>query len=369
MALRGEDLTRPTYEALRTMHGGSINKGLGVYHHKVLGIDVVQKTIDMAGRHDAAAYTEPRLLHTIRHDHIVPVHEAQFDPDVPDAITFVMPVYEGGSVEKALDADYRFSLEQARRLGVHLLSALAHVHTVHGYIHRDVKPGNLLLDGSRANAYLSDFGSAAEIGPDGTVGPAGMTPFYTPPEAGLGRPVTVTGDVYSAGLVAFEMFDGPFPYDQIGYAQVMKRLAEGRRAIPDSWIEFAPHVPSRIRRTVRKAIDRDPARRWSTAAEFARALDRVELIDWRHDSGDGLEGEWFGRWPPHFATAKQARYRVTSEPKRGGKLRVVAQQAVPGGGWRQFGVAARTTDPDDVRALEAVFGEIADRAAQLRPAR
>lgn len=369
MALRGEDLSRPTYEVLRTLHGGNINLGLGVYRHKVLGIDVVQKTIDMAGRHDAAAYSEPRLLHTIKHDHIVPVFEAQFDPEVADAITFVMPVYEGGSVEKALLADYRFSLEQARRLGVQQAGALAHVHTTHNYIHRDVKPGNLLLDDARENAYLTDFGSAAEIGPDGTVAPAGMTPFYMAPEAGAGHRITVTADVYSAGLVSFEMFNGRFPYGDLRYEQVMKRVADGRRPMPDSWLEFAPHVPPRIRRIIRKAIHRDPGQRYLTAAAFARALDGVKLIDWCHASGDGMQGEWVGRWPPHLAPGKQARYRVTSEPKRGGKLRVVAQQAVPGGDWRQFGVAGRDIDPADVRALEGVFGEIADKAAQLRPAR
>src|SRR6266849_2902662 len=129
MPLRGELLSRPTYEALQTLQGGAINRALGVYRHKILGRDVVQKTIEMAGRTDAAAYSEPRLLDRIRHDHIVPVYEAQFDPQVPDAITFVMPYYPGGSVEGALQQDYRFSLLQARALAVQTLDALAFVHT------------------------------------------------------------------------------------------------------------------------------------------------------------------------------------------------------------------------------------------------
>src|SRR4051812_29649075 len=152
MALRGELLSRPTYEALKTLQGGAINLAIGVYRHKVLDKDVVQKTIDMAGRQDAAAYKEPRLLDSIRHDHVVPVFEAQYDPETPDAITFVMPYYGGGSVQNLLLDDYRFSIDQARTIAIEILDALDYVHGTLGYVHRDVKPGNVLLGSSQMTA-------------------------------------------------------------------------------------------------------------------------------------------------------------------------------------------------------------------------
>jgi serine/threonine protein kinase len=369
MPLHGEDLTRPTYEALRTLQGGNINLTIGVWKHKILGVEVVQKTIDMAGRQDAAAYKEPRLLHAIRHDHIVPVHEAQFDPEIPNAITFIMPVYSGGSVEKALLADYRFSLDQARRLAVHALSALGHVHREHRYVHRDVKPGNLLMDGGRENAFLSDFGSAAEMDAAGIVDALEMTPFYQAPEAEPQQRIDARADLYSVAVTLFEMLSGRFSYENTTFDTVQKRLAAGRRAMPDSWLTFAPHVPGRLRRVVRKGLERDPNRRWQTAREFSRALEKVDLIDWNHEQGDDLDGVWVGSWPPHEREDRRAHYNVTSELIRGPKRRLTAYQRLPGAGWRQFGVARRSVPTDDRKAVEEIFADVSAKAAQLRPAR
>lgn len=369
MPLQGELLSQPTYRALQTLQGGAINLSLGVYRHEILGRDVVQKTIDMAGRRDAAAYKEPRLLHSIRHPHIVPVYEAQFDPTIPDAVTFVMPFYEGGSVEKALLEDYRFSLDQARDLTVHTLAGLAYVHTERHYVHRDVKPGNILLAADRGTAYLSDFGSAAQMGSSGGVDAIYMTPLYMAPEAGLQIPVNARADLYSVAMTLFEMLNGRFPYEHLKYTEVQERLSRGRRALTDRYFAFAPHVPDRLRRVVRKGLERDPARRYNNADDFIRALRAVPLINWSHDQGTGLDGTWLGTWPPRARRHDRRGYRVQSRPVRGDNRRLTATQRLPGADWRQFGLAERTVGDDDARALERFFVEVAVRAAQLAPDR
>src|SRR5664280_2352001 len=103
MPLRGENRDRPTYERLRPLDGAG-NSIVHVGHHAVFGIPCVQKTVDTPGREDAVAFAEPRLLKEFDHPHIVKVLEAQYDPHRRDAITIVMPEYEGGSLRDRLDA-------------------------------------------------------------------------------------------------------------------------------------------------------------------------------------------------------------------------------------------------------------------------
>lgn len=371
--LHGEHLTKPTYAVLRSLSDVGASIEVKLYDHKVLGKKVVQKTIDMVGLEDAIAYKEPRLLDTIRHPHVVPVFEAQFDPVYPNAITFVMPYYPGGSIDAALLRDYRFSIHDARALACHVLDALAHLHASFHYIHRDVKPGNVLLSEQRDEAFLSDFGSAAEIESDGMVAAADMTLLYKPPEAGTsaGR-VGVTADIYSMGMTAFEMLNGRFPYEDLDAAQVEGRLARGLRAMPDRLFTYAPHVPAGIRRAVNKALRREPDGRYPRAHDFIRALERVRCIDWRQADGDGLEGVWYGTWPPQLRPDRRRTYRVTSRLLRGGRQRrLEAVQRLPeaGAGWRRFGVADATTDPSDRAAIERFFAAVEEKAAQLVPAR
>jgi serine/threonine protein kinase len=370
VALHGENLQRPTYRFLQSLQGGAVNVEIKKYRHEVYARDVVQKTIDMAGREDAVAFQEPRLLDAINHPRIVPVSEAQFDPQVPDCITFVMPYYPAGSIDGALIADYRFSLHQARDLACHVLGALGYLHGRHRYVHRDVKPGNVLLSDDRNDGYLSDFGSAAEMDANGRVGVAGMTPLYRAPEAGLpAASIDQRADLYSVGVTLFEMVNGRFAYEQLNFPDIQRRIGQGRRALADSHFAFAPHVPSRLRRVMRKAIAVEPQRRYANATQMISALNDVRCIDWKRLNGDDLEGDWEGTWPPHQREHERRRYRITSSPISRGRLRLEAFQMLPGAGWRRFGVPDTAVGDGDRGALEDYFVAVATRAAQLAPAR
>ncbi len=196
---------------------------------------------------DAAAFREPRILQRIRHDHVVRVLEAQWDPEIKDAITFVTVYCEGKSIAKALDEDYRFSVGQALRLTIHMLSGLAYAHTDPELriIHRDVKPGNGFLDADRSTLYLGDWGSAAEMNGDGTVAGIEGTLLYKAPEGGppYGR-IAVTGDIYGAGMTLFEMLTGPLPYADMDPAQLDRRVTRGLPALPPSAFFCAARLPS-----------------------------------------------------------------------------------------------------------------------------
>jgi serine/threonine protein kinase len=96
MPIHGDRLDKPTYRILRTIN----HTGVAEVHlskHLIFGERTVQKTFDVFGLEDSIAYQEPQLLRQIKHSNIVPVFDAQPDPDHDDAITMVMPFYEGAA--------------------------------------------------------------------------------------------------------------------------------------------------------------------------------------------------------------------------------------------------------------------------------
>ncbi len=370
MPIRGDRLEKPSYAILRSLRGGNVGEAW-LAQHEVFGQRVVQKTYSVLGLEDSVATREPRLLRNIDHPHVARVYEAQWDPDYDRAITFVMPYYEGGSIADAFDEGYRFSLHRAVRLAEHMLDALAHVHTVHRYIHRDTKPGNVFLDGQRENAYVGDFGSAAEMDATGCVPAIEGSPLYMPPEGGpQNGEMGITGDIYGVGVTLYETLNAPFPYPNISPQEVERRLARGQRALPDRMFEeWQPCVPDDLRSIVRKAIRANPTERYQSCSEFIRRLQSIRCIDWyRDDDGEGLDGEWTGTWPPQDREDRRRRYRITSRVLRGARRRLVAVEALPGSSWRRFGVEDATVEPDNWRAVERFFAEVATRAAQRAPA-
>ena len=152
--LLGERRDRPTYRILDRLSTGA-GDDVFLTHHEIFDGKFVQKTVYMHGLEDALA-NEPAFLHRLDHRRIVPVREAQWDPNEDRAITFVMPHLAGGSVHDALLEGYRFSLHQAITIVIDALDALAYVHRQFSALHRDTKPGNVLLDAERKHGYLSD---------------------------------------------------------------------------------------------------------------------------------------------------------------------------------------------------------------------
>jgi eukaryotic-like serine/threonine-protein kinase len=368
--LRGERLLKPSYEILRSLRGGNVGEAC-LARHEVFGERVVQKTYSVLGLEDTVAAREPRLLRAIDHPHVARVLEAQWDPDYDQAITFVMPYYEGGSIADAFDEGYRFTIHRAITLTEQVLDALAHVHTALGYVHRDAKPGNVFLDGDRRTAYVGDFGSAAEMDGAGEVPAIEGSPLYMAPEGGPQDSVVgVTADTYGVGVTLYEMLNGPFPYAQISPEEVERRLAAGQRALPARAFEqWEPQVPDELRRVVRKALRPDPADRYQSCSEFIRALQRLRVIDWARADGASLDGEWVGTWPPQQREDRRRSYRVTSRMLRGSRRRLVAVEALPASAWRRFGVADVTLGPEDRAGVERFFADVAARARQRAPAR
>ncbi|WP_285785704.1 serine/threonine-protein kinase [Microbispora sp. NBRC 16548] len=210
---------------------------------------------------------EARAMATVNHPGVVDVYDYGVTEVPGDGSTayLVMRFVDGEPLDRLLTRLGRIGAEPAMELIAQAASALQAVHE-RGIVHRDVKPGNLLVR-SDGTLVLTDFGIArADQGSRLT--DAGMvlgTAAYCAPEQAEGAPVTPAVDIYALGVVAYECLAGQRPFD--GDSPVTIALKHIREEPPP----LPPDVPPAIRAIVERAMSKDPARRWPSAAAMSQA--------------------------------------------------------------------------------------------------
>jgi eukaryotic-like serine/threonine-protein kinase len=218
---------------------------------------------------------EIRLCARLQHPHILAVHDSG---DADGQLWFTMPYVEGETLRSRLLRETQLPVDDALRITREVADALHYAHQ-HGVIHRDIKPENILLSGD--HALVADFGIARALPPesDERLTESGIslgTPQYMSPEQALAqRDVDPRTDIYSLGCVLYEMLTGEPPYTgPTAQAVLAKRLIE-----PVPHLRTGREVPLALERAVTTALARAPADRFSTAAEFAGALQLDRLGD------------------------------------------------------------------------------------------
>jgi eukaryotic-like serine/threonine-protein kinase len=185
----------------------------------------------------------------------------------------VMEYLEGGSVYDRLQQG-RIPRELALTWLEQAAAALDRAHE-NGVVHRDVKPGNLLLDGD-ANVHVSDFGIASASGSDTLTSPGTIlgTAGYLAPEQARGEPASAASDRYALGVVAFELLTGRRPY--AGDTPTTEAFAHLHADVPSA-TALDPELPASVDAVFLSALAKDPAERPSTARELvARLRDALE---------------------------------------------------------------------------------------------
>ncbi|HEU5049996.1 MAG TPA: protein kinase, partial [Gemmatimonadales bacterium] len=143
-----------------------------------------------------------------------------------------------------------------------------------GVVHRDIKPENILLDSESGRALLVDFGIARAIASDPTItsvtgeGVAVGTPLYMSPEQASGEEVDTRSDIYSLGVVAYEMLTGAPPFEGSNRVVVSQHI--GKRPAPIR--KLRPETPQPLADAIMHALEKQPAARWQTGEDFGRAL-------------------------------------------------------------------------------------------------
>ncbi len=222
---------------------------------------------------------EARVLAQLDHPNILPV----YDYGEQDGQAYlVMPFMSGGSLKDMLKVRHVLPPTEAIHLTTETLNALQYAHE-RGLIHRDIKPGNMLFK-SDGKLMLCDFGLVKVISPEtegkspfetaSETGPAITgTPEYMPPEQINGQP-TFASDIYSIGIVLYEMLTGVKPFASNSVMSVlMKQFSEQPR--PPR--EINPTISPQLQMAVLRAIEKDPARRYQRPIDFLQALKQAEI--------------------------------------------------------------------------------------------
>ena len=224
----------------------------------------------------AAILGAERFLHEIKttahlqHPHILPLHDSG---EADGNVFYVMPYVAGESLRERLQREKQLPVDDAVRIAGEVASALDYAHR-NGVVHRDVKPENILLE--EGQALVADFGIAlaASRTEGGTrLTETGMslgTPAYMAPEQAMGqKEITPRADIYALGCVTYEMLTGDPPFTgATAQAIVARVVTEQPRALTIQRHTIPPHVEA----AVLTAIEKLPADRFASAAEFAEAL-------------------------------------------------------------------------------------------------
>jgi serine/threonine-protein kinase len=184
-----------------------------------------------------------------------------------------MELVRGQSLKEIIAADAPFHPDDVAELLEQIGGALDYAHA-RGYVHRDIKPGNILVD-EHGRARLVDFGIAKGLA-DGDLTEAGSslgTVGYLSPEQAAGLMATPASDVYSVGVVAFEMLTGELPFAAETPVGVAMRHVHDPAPRPT---QVVPGLPPQVDPIILRALAKEPTRRWGSAGAFARAL-----RDWR----------------------------------------------------------------------------------------
>ena len=200
---------------------------------------------------------EYEIVRRLRHPNVVRIH----DLGVMDEFAFiVMEYFAGGDLRKRMRSP--LTLRSALGYALEIARALAAVHEA-GVRHRDLKPGNVMVrdDGTLA---LIDFGLAKQVALTAEVTGAGAifgTPYYMSPEQGHGEPVDARGDLYSLGVIFFEMLTGAKPYDgETAMSVIVKHRQAPLPVLPRAVAEFQPLID--------RMLAKQPARRFQNVAEL-----------------------------------------------------------------------------------------------------
>lgn len=301
----------PGYELLEEIHQG----GQGVVYKAVQQATkrTVALKVLLAGPFSSARQRhrferEIDLVAGLEHPNIVTLYDSGVTQD--DRHYFAMEYIHGTALNAYL-SEKAFSVEETLRLFLKICVAVNYAHQ-HGVIHRDLKPGNICIDAD-GEPHVLDFGLAKVAGPDLSSGvPVTLTGEFTgtlayaSPEQTQGDPklIDIRSDVYSLGVILYEMLTGKSPYPVIGRIdEVMKNISEAEPRKPSTLIR---RIKNEVETIVLKALAKEKERRYQSAGTLSRDIEHYlagEPIDAKRDSSWYLIHKLLRRHRVHIAVA------------------------------------------------------------------
>jgi serine/threonine-protein kinase len=234
---------------------------------------------------------EARTAASLSHPNIIPIHAVG---ETEQLLYFVMKFVEGRSLESIIKEVGRLPIPMVRSILTNVGDALGYAHR-RGIIHRDIKPGNIMID-TEGTAVVTDFGIAKveEQGGLTRTGATVGTPSYMSPEQCAAQKISGASDQYSLGVVAYEMLTGKLPFDAETIVSIMfKHVHEP----PPPFAQTRPDCPPELHNAVMRMLEKDPADRWPTMEAASAAIGsealayddpvRTQMIDLARE-GEGI---------------------------------------------------------------------------------
>jgi serine/threonine protein kinase len=279
--LRGMTLEVDRYVLERELGRGSFG-AVYVARHKVLGTHVALKLLHPLQAQDTNAVErflqEARAAASIGNAHIARVSDAGVAAD--QQVFLAMELLDGEDLAAYMARNGRLSVRDAIAIVLQVLDGLGAAHAA-GIVHRDMKPANVFLARDERGSLLVkilDFGVSKVHSPQGTAGrltATGMivgTPHYMAPEQLIeSKSVDGRADLYSVGVMLYEMLSGVLPHDAESYGALFHQVIT---STPKPLAAVAPHAPANLVQVIEWALAKDPAQRVGSAAELADWLQR-----------------------------------------------------------------------------------------------
>ncbi|MFN8371892.1 MAG: protein kinase [Anaerolineae bacterium] len=269
----------------KDMHGFIVQERIGrggmatVYraHQPSINRDVALKVIRLDRDPDEDDFPrrfahEAKLIASLEHIHILPIYEYGI---FNDNAYIAMRLLRGGTLSDLL-RNGPLPLNRAADLFTQIARGLAYAHSK-GVIHRDMKPSNILLDDS-GNAYLTDFGLAKIIEGETEITKSGTvvgTPAYMSPEQLRGDRIDHRSDIYSLGIVFYQMMTGKPPFETGSSGEIVSLIYKHLEETPRPPSEHNPDIPAGVEEIMLKAISKKPEDRYQTVEEMLEALNIV----------------------------------------------------------------------------------------------
>lgn len=279
-----------------TIEGEIGRGGMGVVYRarderlqRRVAVKVLPPELAFSGEIRERFTREAQTAARLAHPHIVPIHDVGQGGGI---VYFVMGLIEGESLAARIRRRGRVPPEECRRIMKETADALSAAHAM-SVIHRDIKPDNILLEGTRGRVMVTDFGIAKAMSgtSSATLTSAGMaigTPSYMSPEQAAGeREIDGRSDLYSLGVVVYQMLSGELPFNAPTVAGIlMKHITEPAPLLHERW----PDVPEDLSLAVARCLEKDPQNRWPSAESLRRALESRNVAGYR-PTGLGWKAE------------------------------------------------------------------------------
>lgn len=258
----------------------------------------------------------------LSHAHIVPI----YDVGERDGLAyFVMALVTGGNLAALLAHVPRPPIDEVRRLLREICDALAYAHQ-RGVVHRDIKPDNILLDAESGRAIVTDFGIARAMEAGGRLTATGIavgTPAYMSPEQAVGeREVDGRSDIYSLGVLGYQMLTGRVPFTGgNSMSLLLKHITETPRPIA----ELRPDAPRALCEAIDRALVKEREDRWPTATAFSNALGATDAttVSWRSERREPVR---YVSPVPAFGRASRVARDIARPAERPGASPAVVEQ-------------------------------------------